>query len=228
MASNVLDFSEILASSIHDMKNSLGMVLSSLEEVIDLESGECRCTAERVAQLQYEAKRVNDDLIQLLTLYRVGKGQYTPAPEEHSVADFLEEVYLRNKPLFRFKGVAFELEADNDLFWYFDRDLMSGVLENVVTNTLRYTKDRMRLSAAIEDGWLRMRIEDNGTGFPDRMLVSGPGDYQKVDFASGRTGLGLYFCSAVAALHTSEGRSGYIALSNDGVFGGGCFAISLP
>lgn len=30
-----LDFSLVLASSVHDMKNSLGMLLNSLEEVIE-------------------------------------------------------------------------------------------------------------------------------------------------------------------------------------------------
>ena len=227
MAEEKLDFSGVLASTIHDMKNSLGMVLNSLDEIVDPEAGKCRCTPEKVAQIQYEARRVNDNLIQLLTLYKVEKKQYIENITELPVADFLEECYLANKPLMEYRQIPLETECDDDLIWFFDRDLLIGVIDNVINNAMRYTRNRIKLAASEEDGWLHIRIEDDGPGFPPHMLQAVDRETD-LDFRKGHTGLGLYFCSQVAALHVNQGREGYIALSNDGELGGGRISIYLP
>ena len=227
-ADTQLEFATVLASSIHDMKNSLGMVLNALDEVVDAETGECNCTPERVAQLQYEAKRVNDNLIQLLTLYKMERGHYGLNVDAVDVAEFMEESYLKNKPLLDHKGIGIDLDVDEDLLAYFDPYLLDGVVDNVVTNAARYTRDRLRLSAREEDGYLHICVEDNGTGFPEAMLGRGARLQGEGDFAAGRTQLGLHFCAMVAGAHTAGDRAGYIELTNGGELGGGCFSIYLP
>lgn len=227
-ADDALSFSTILASSIHDMKNSLGMVLGSLEEIIETAPPEFRDTVDRLAKLQYEAQRVNDNLIQLLTVYKVQGTGYSPSIGEYSVLDFLEENYLRDKPLLDFKEIVTEVEASDLLYWFFDRDLLAGVIANVVNNALRYTDDRLRFSGSEENGWLVLKIEDNGRGFPPHMLISGADGDPEISFESGRTGLGLYFSSLVAGMHHNRDRRGYIEITNGSSLGGGCFAIYLP
>ncbi len=220
-----LDFSAILASSIHDMKNSLGMVLSSLDEIVDQRREECQCTAEQVAQLQYEAKRVNDNLVQLLTLYRIQERRYRPHIDEYLVAEFLEEVYLLNLPLLQHRHVAMEIDCDPGLTWYFDRELIIGVINNVTHNALRYTHDRLRMVAREEGAYLHLYIEDNGGGFPAAMTQE---THSELDFQSGRTGLGLYFCSLVASMHENGEREGRIELDNGSSLGGARFSLWLP
>ena len=222
-----LDFSSILASSIHDMKNSIGMVLNSLEEMISDEGGTV-CTPERASQLQYEARRVNDNLIQLLTLYKGENDRLAVNVSEHSVHDFLEERMLHSKSMLNFRGIELEIDCDEDLEWYFDQELVAGVLNNALDNAVRYTKDKLRLAAEVKDDFLVLHLEDNGGGFPPSMLVSGAPDGTAVSFNSGRTGLGLYFSSLVAAVHTNRDRKGYIEQSNGGVLGGGVFSVYLP
>lgn len=223
-----LDFTSILASSIHDMKNSLGMVLSALEEIVDPVEGRCRCTPEQVAQLQYEARRVNDNLVQLLTLYRLGSDLYSPNIDEVEVADFLDECYLLNKPLLDFKGIEAEVVCDPDLLGYFDRDLVAGVVNNIITNAVRYTETRIRVLAESREGFLVITVEDDGPGFPQPMLDTPSESLQEIDMISGRTKLGLVFCRKVAELHTSDHREGRIHLENGGPLGGGRFSLYLP
>lgn len=227
MQNQRLDFASVLASSIHDTKNSLGMLLNSLEEIVDRERNECHCTPDQVAQLQYEAKRVNDNLIQLLTIYKVENKFYTAAPQETLVSDFLDESFLTAKPLLDHKGIAVVVECDPDLVGYFDRDLVAGLIDNVVTNAARYTRDRIVLSAHESGGFLELRVEDNGSGFPEPMLKADFSGDQELDMLSGRTKLGLFFCAMVAGLHTADGREGYIKLSNRPE-GGGRFSLFLP
>lgn len=223
-----IDFPSFLASVAHDMKNSLGMLLSTLDEVIGSCGPETCPSYDRLSLLQYEAKRVSSNLIQLLTLYKIDNAQYSVDIEYHPVADFLEEIILHHKPLFDFKKIAVELDCPPDLSRFFDRDLIAGVMNNVINNTFRYTKDRICVSAAEAEGHLVIAVEDNGAGYPAHMLESGVTAARRSDFGTGSTGLGLFFASLAAALHRNKGREGYILTTNGGRFGGGRFQIFLP
>jgi signal transduction histidine kinase len=109
--------------------------------------------------------------------------------------------------------------------------MISGVLDNVLNNAFRYTKDRVRISAGERDGYLFLRIEDNGPGYSESMLVQESDESPRkktVDFETGSTGLGLYFSILVAKSHTHEDREGYISIVNGGAFGGGVFSFYIP
>lgn len=223
-----LDFSTVLAISIHDMKNAINMLLTSLETLID-DSETCRCDPCRIAQLQYEARRVNDGLIQLLTLYRKEQGLYQPRFESALLIELLEDRWLLNKPMMDLRGVTCEMDCDEDIRWVIDRQLVEALLENVINNTIRYTRDRIRIEARVADDWLQLCVLDDGNGFPNAMLgrrsVVAQGT---LDPRLGRTGLGLHFCALVADSHAWEERRGFIELSNQGALGGGCFTLALP
>lgn len=223
-----IDFSALLASSIHDMKNSLGMVLNSLENVFEVGPGKCRCSPEQVSQLQYEAKRVNDNLVQLLTLYKMDDGSYSPAITEVAVADFLEDCYLLQKPLLDYRGIEVTIDCSPDLVWFFDPFLLESVLNNTITNAVRYTRDRLVIRAGTIGNQLRLDVEDNGNGFPKEMLVHAGDAEEVLQYGARHTKLGLYFCSRIARAHVNGERRGTIEVANDGPLGGGRFSIYLP
>ncbi|WP_317929286.1 HAMP domain-containing sensor histidine kinase [Halioxenophilus sp. WMMB6] len=222
------EFSLILASSVHDMKNSLGMLLSSLEEVV----GETKAQNERQAQLfatlQYEASRINGELIQLLSIYRMQKNRMPVAIDEHYVVEVLDDLLARNESLFAMRAVAVDLQCDPELIWYFDSDLITSVVNDALVNCSRYSKDRVQLSAAIVNECLEIRVSDNGNGYPPSMLGVQDAKQEPSVFDQGRTNLGLYFATRVAALHTRGELQGELRLENSGQFGGGEFVLTLP
>ena len=223
-----LDFSTVLASSVHDMKNSLSMLLGTLDDITTQCGGRDCPSSPKFAQLQYEGQRVNNHLIQLLAIYKIENATYSPNIGEYSLQDFLEESAMQSDALLSPKGIGIECLCDPDLIGFFDREMVAGVVNNVVNNAYRYSKDKIRLSAGQQDGFVMISIEDNGRGYPKGMLCAHSDQLTGVNFKSGSTGLGLYFSSLVAKMHKSKGRQGYIACTNDGIDGGGKFSIFLP
>jgi len=224
-----LDFMTVLAISIHDMKNSLHRVLGVLDGFAQTDSGECRCDAQALGQLQYEARRVNDNLVQLLTLYRKETGLQEPHFLPLSVYELLEDAWLGNKPLMDQRGVVCALECDSELEWALDRELIEGLLDNVLTNTVRYSDGRIRLSARVENNALVLGVEDDGPGYPPAMLGRRHlRDSAALERRQGHTGLGLHFCALVADSHAEGAQRGFIELSNGGCWGGGCFQLVVP
>jgi signal transduction histidine kinase len=223
------DYTTLIASSIHEVKNSLNMLLNSVDQAITTADKKDGANS-ILSQIQYEGKRVNDDLVGLLAIYRINNGQYSINIEEYSVADFLEENLARHESMILHRNIEKELECNNDLQWFFDRDLITGVMSNVINNLYKYTKDKILISTSIKDNYLLIQIKDNGHGYPENMLVTHENtDKEKsISFENSNTGLGLYFSRLVAELHKNKGKNGYITTSNDGIDGGGCFSIYLP
>jgi signal transduction histidine kinase len=126
------------------------------------------------------------------------------------------------------KKINVTVDCDEELIWYFDSMLIKNVLTNVIVNTIRYTKDEIRVAVEKVGDYLRITVEDNGLGFPEE-LRSDPGGYlTRINFNTGSTGLGLYFSARVAELHRNAEREGYIEVDNESTLGGGAFRIYLP
>lgn len=228
MDSDEFSFSDHMASSIHDMKNSLMLQIHALESVAgQLQGKGDPDSAQQMAGIVHEANRMNSNLIQLLALYKFDKAIYPMDEQEHCLLDLIEEAISQGKSSMAYKGVRVEMQCDADLFWYVDRDLITGILINALNNAYNYTKDCVRVIARIQDGWLELRVEDNGSGYPERMLVNGLAP-QGVRFASGSTGLGFHFAARAARMHRNGGRQGALTIENGGSLGGGCFVVHLP
>lgn len=229
-----LEFSDIIASSIHDIKNSMTMLLGTLESVLDECPPDGSKQYQKLLQIQYEGKRITNNFTQLMALYLSKKGEYVPNVSENNVYDFLSDYLLEHERSLSDRGIEFEIACDEDLIWFFDSDMLAGVINNVVNNAIKYTKDKLRFHAEIVEGYLCLALEDNGTGYPPFLLSSTQDGHvysdqqHRVNHKTSNTGLGLYFSAVVAKLHKNKGRSGYITTTNEGINGGGKFSIFLP
>ncbi|UMR32449.1 HAMP domain-containing histidine kinase [Massilia sp. MB5] len=223
-----------LASTVHDMKNSISVLSGTLENLLASAPGApavADTSYPQMAHMLYQTRRLNDKLIQLLALYKeVGKPSYPYDPNAVRIEELVQQLAAQQRILLNSKSIRFDAEYVPDLIWTFDEDLVIGVLLHAINNAIRYTTDRIRLSIAAQDGWLELRVEDNGIGFPPAMLQAGAAlnGGAPVDFASNSTGLGLYFSSEVAKMHRHRGRAGSVHLENGGRLGGGVFILRLP
>ena len=223
-----IDFSFVLASSVHDMKNSLGMLLNTLGDVMEKYPPQNEGQANSYAVLEYEAARINSELVQLLSLYRLEHDGIHVHIDEHFVIDVLKDQIARNHMVLQTRGIALELNCDEELQGYFDNDLIGGVINNVLVNCARYCKDRLRISASQTSEGLQINIEDDGPGYPTDMLDASSYADSRIGFANGRPHLGLLFAHRVALMHKSKGQQGFIRLTNNSQIGGGCFSLYLP
>jgi two-component system sensor histidine kinase SenX3 len=224
-----MDFLDILASTLHDTKNSLAMISNTLAEIIAQQQGDS--LSREFSVVQYEIKRLNHNQMRLLSLYKAERSQFAINIDYHSVSECIEDVVLQNEPIFSAKSIESEMDCSETLFWAFDRSLISGILDGVLNNVFRYTKDKVRVSARVEGKYLMLRIEDNGPGYRESMLFSGrEGTLQKktIDFNTGSMGLGLHFAQLVAESHKNKDSKGYIAIANGGALGGGVFTLYIP
>ncbi len=223
-----IPFPTVLASTVHDMKNSLGMLLQSLDAIMQRVPEEQRGEMRELGVLQYEAARVNTTLVQLLALYKLEQDQLPLNIGYHEVLDFIESVAAQHADLLAVRQITINYAVEDELGWYFDYDLCASVINNVITNTIRYTKAQILVTAWVENEQLVIEIADDGPGYPKSMVEQAASYMLGINHSTGSTGLGLFFAGQVAALHQKNGRSGHIELQNARRLPGGEFRLYLP
>lgn len=229
--SSHLDMTTFLVSSAHDMKNSISVMTAYLEAALrEMDPATAPASVnEMTHQALYEAKRLNDRLIQILALYKINEGLYPFDPEDVDLAAFAKEVIARVSPLAQAKGIKLEVELlGAERYWYFDYELILSVVIQALHNAVKYTRDQVKLSVQTSADQIEIRVGDNGAGFPPFMLEHGFPVRQGIDARTGSTGLGLYFSAKVAAMHKHRDRVGQTRLENCPAMGGGCFVLTLP
>lgn len=224
-----MTMANFLVSSVHDMKNSLAVMANFLESALAQAPDHTTPLYRQTSQALYETQRINDHLIQILALYKIDQDFYPFDPREQFLADLANDALSRVANLAQSNGVTLEYECPGDLYGWIDYELIVGVLVQALHNALRYTRDSVLcLIAADPRGGITIRVEDNGTGFPDFLLQQGSSHNRGVSFGTGSTGVGLHFAAVAAGLHRSGECRGSIRLENGGRLGGGCFCLELP
>jgi signal transduction histidine kinase len=220
-----IDFSALLASSVHDLKNSL----HALRELIaQLENFFQDQKPAELKQLNFEANRMNNNLMQLLTLYKIGLSQCTPTIDEHYAADLLDDVVDQHSTLLTLGNVELVTQCDSDLVCYCDNAMVSNALCTMVNNAHRYCSGKILLSATQEGDYVVFCIEDDGKGYPENLMSSDSTQLPQIDIATGNTGLGLFFTKTIARLHLKADKHGFIETDNKSQFGGARFKLYLP
>jgi len=220
-----IGFPAILASSVHDIKNSL-TALRALLSQLDNAYQDPKPTEFR--QLEFETNRMNNCLMQLLTLYKIDLSQFSLSIDEYSASDLLEDVVAQQSTLLALSNIQLITECHDELFCYCDNALISNALCTLVNNAQRYCRSKVLLSVAQENDYIVFCIEDDGKGYPENLLSPDYKQLPRIDMANGNTGLGLFFTETIAQLHIKGDKRGFIMTDNNSQLGGARFKLYLP
>ncbi|POA16988.1 histidine kinase [Pseudomonas sp. FW300-N1A1] len=223
-----LDFSTVIASTVHDMKNSLAVLMQAHGQWL-ARLPEAQQQSGEQGVIDFEFAHLNGMLVQLLGLYKLGVNQLPLRPDYHELDDFIEAQLAAHQEVFKSRGILVTFEVDPlSPLGFFDRELIGTVLANGINNAIRYARSSLLISVGEETGQLVLTINDDGEGYPIRMLERQADYVQGINPASGSTGLGLYFAARIARLHQRNGVQGRTEISNGGPLGGGLFSLYLP
>ncbi|ALD97107.1 MULTISPECIES: sensor histidine kinase [Pseudomonas] len=223
-----LDFSMVIASTVHDMKNSLATLIQAHSQWQAKLSVQQRDTPEH-GVINYEFANLNGMLVQLLGLYKLGVNQMPLRPDYHELDDFIEAQLAHHQDVLASRGIAARHAIDVvSPLGFFDRELIGSVVGNIIVNAIGFAREQIVVSVGDEGGQLKITINDDGPGYP-AYLIERQTDYvQGINQGSGSTGLGLYFAAHIARLHVRNGMRGRIEIANGGVLGGAMFSMTLP
>lgn len=163
--------SRFLAAASHDLRQplqSLSLYLSALTRQLELPGPFDSAKGKEITgKMQGSLEAMGDILDALLDISRLESGFVTPQKRDFRLAEVLDRVVSSNLPLAEEKGLRLECIAD-DCVVYSDPGLLERVIDNFVTNAIRYTETgRVTIDCQTEDRTTRVRVSDTGVGFSE-------------------------------------------------------------
>lgn len=222
-----LEFSTVLASTVRDMKNSLGLLMQNWHQWLEQLPPQLAKSDQR-GVIEYEALRLNGMLMQTFGLYQLLTDQLPLHPDWTDIDELLQEQLARHHEILEARSIRSSFTVEGVELFVLDAEQVGSVIGNVLNNSIRYTHSAIQLSASQQDGMLVISVSDDGPGYPEQMLGRYASGTRDVDTSIGSTGLGLYFNQCIASLHQRGDRQGFIELRNGGALGGGEFLLHLP
>ena len=192
----------------HDLKTPLTRLRNRVEAVL---AGPDDAASYRSA-LESTIEE-SDQLIRtfnaLLMIARVEAGSPDGDMSTIDSAEIVRDVAELYEPVAEENGVELVVETPESVTVKGSRELLGQALANLIDNAIKYRdpdpakQHRIVVSTAREDGWLVLRVADNGPGIPeaDRERVLERFVRLEKSRSQPGSGLGLSLVAAVARLH---------------------------
>lgn len=212
-----------LAAVSHDLKNPLTAILgftTTLERRLDRLPQER--TLEFLGHIGRSARRLQKMLDDLLDMDRMERGilqpNLSPTDIPALVRNIVEEIELHGRPV--------TITAD-EVVVNVDPPKVERIVENLVTNAMKYTPTRTPIDVRVEreEPGVVIAVEDRGPGIPDELKEKLFEAFQRGPEAPNKakgSGVGLSLVARFAEIH--GGR----AWVEDRAGGGASFRVFLP
>lgn len=110
-------------------------------------------------------------------------------------------------------GKAFfcEVIGDEHVDLNIDTTIVMRVFENLLSNAVRFAKEKIKVLTKLQDGYLYLTVSDDGAGFAEKDLENATKPFYKTvrETDNEHFGMGLNICKILCEKH-----GGYIRLSN--------------
>lgn len=201
---------EFVANVSHELRTPLTTIKSYVEALDDGALEEPQLANRFVGVIRNETERMIRLVTDLLQLSRLDSKQARLRMQLVEVSELLEEVMDRFSFQFRSKKISANIEVDPRIpSVVMDRDQIDQVLDNLVSNAMKYTPEQGRielLASLMDDGeQVSITVKDNGMGIPKQDLERIFERFYRVDKARSRsmggTGLGLSIAREMVKAH---------------------------
>ncbi|NRA55559.1 MAG: HAMP domain-containing histidine kinase [Gammaproteobacteria bacterium] len=227
-SSSKINYNKVLSAIAQDMRNSLTMMFQSLQTLNQQPEQDKVISARELSDINYQVQRINGGLTQIMGLYQAEEDRLLVNIEQVLVHDLLESVICQNDIYSQSTKIDCQLDVDIDLMWYLDKELISYLIDDVLSNAIRYSKDKIIIRAMLINNILEIDVIDDSSGYPAQMIEAAAAPIDTLDTKYGRMGIGLLFSRLIAVSHLQNDITGEIILSNDSELNGSSFKIRLP
>ena len=209
---------------VHEIRTPLSLIKLPLEKLseIHLDDGDSK-TKKYLTMIDKNVSYLLNVVSQLLDFQKVENKEVRLNLKQQSLNTLLLDIYPLFEDATKLKDITLSfLLPDEDVVLPVDKDKVSKIVINVLSNAFKYANAKIDLRLERFDDCFKIRIDDDGPGVSDlekdKVFEA---FYQSNEDNSG-TGIGLAFSKSLA-----ESHKGTLTLA-DSKWGGSSFILSLP
>jgi signal transduction histidine kinase len=218
------DKTRFLAAASHDLLQPLNAARLYTATLIERAQG--GGMADLARSIEASLNAVEEIMSALLDISRIDSGALKPAPAAFALSDLTRKIEVEFGPLAREKNIELRLPATSAAA-IADRALVGRILQNLVSNAIKYTRPggRVLVGCRLKGTRVRLDVIDTGIGFNRDQHALIFAEFSRLEHGARMAqGLGLGL-SIVKRLVSALG----LALELDSVEGKGSrFSLYIP
>ena len=215
----MIDERRRLQSSVaHDLRNPIAIMKGYIEilEEDSNDKGYNNYCNQELATLSSTVSRMENYVDSVSRINKLGDMELNL--KEEVITDCVDRIINDMKVLTgNMKiNITFKNSENDCIFhenekWKIDSDAILRVLENVIGNSIRYAKEKIRMQISIIDNEeLIFDIQDDGKGYPEKLLKNSDLYFFTTEQKNGHMGMGMAICRIICKKH-----HGSIEISNN-------------
>jgi len=221
---------EFVSLASHQLRTPLSSINWYLEMLISGDAGELN---EQQKKFLLEALKSSKKMVELvnalLNVSRIELGTFVVEPSLQNIIYLTEEALKELEIEINIKKIKIVKEYDNEITEInLDKNLVTIILQNILSNSIKYTPEngtvKIKIYKIVED--LRIEISDSGIGIPDNQKDKVFSKLFRADNVKEKeiegTGLGLYIVKSI--LDHSGGKIWFDSKENQG----STFFVEIP
>lgn len=199
---------QFFADITHEVRNPLHSISGSLE-MIELENLPDEKKQQYLQVARRQIQRITRLFEDIKTLQRYEYDESFITKKECDLKQIIDNVIQVYIPLVEEKNIEINTYVKPGTLIVADSDKMEQVIENLVSNAVKYTnKGKITIRAKTEDQSVHISVKDTGIGISEEHLERLFDRFYRTDKARSRdkggTGLGLSVVKGILKAHNSE------------------------
>ncbi|WP_026747785.1 HAMP domain-containing sensor histidine kinase [Leptotrichia trevisanii] len=191
----------------HELRTPISVILTesqySMEYADTLEEAK-----DSFSVIQRQAKRMSKLINQIMELSKIEK-QTVIELQKINFSETVEKILEDCKNLLGKKNIKISKAVEQNIFINADKVMMERLLDNLLSNAMKFTKDKISVKLYSENESCILEIEDNGIGISedDKKLIWGR--FYQVNGSRNKKinkgfGLGLFLVSKIIEQHNAS------------------------
>jgi len=187
----------------HELRTPLSTLQSHMEAMID---GVWEPTTDRLTSCHEEILRLKRLVGDLEKLAQYESENLILNKTKFNIGEVVKNIALNFEKEFLNKGVNLNFE-DNDIITYLDKDKISQVIVNLISNALKYTPKGGKVEVKIfeDNKYFKLSVKDTGIGISEVHLPYVFERFYRVDESrnklTGGAGIGLTISKSIIEAH---------------------------
>ena len=194
------------ADVAHELRTPLATLQSHMEAMID---GIWEPDVQRLKSCHEEIMRMGRLIGDLEELARFEGGNLNLNKSEFDLSELIQNIIRNFESDFRNKGIELAFNA-GEMLLYADKDKISQVIVNLLSNALKYTSEGGRVEILTKEGkeTIEIAVRDNGRGIPEEDLPYIFERFYRADKSrnrlTGGSGIGLTIAKTLVEAHAGK------------------------
>ena len=208
---------------VHEIRTPLSLINLPLEKLSEIHSDVDSQTGKYLTVINKNVSYLLNVVNQLLDFQKIENNEVKLNLRNQSLNTLLLDIYPLFEDVAKLKNINLSLILpDEDIIVPIDKDKVSKIVINVLSNAFKYAKTKIELRLEYSDNYLKIQVDDDGPGIPDVEKDKVFETFYQSNEENPGTGIGLAFSKLLA-----ESHKGVLSL-NDNSWGGSSFVLSLP